>query len=146
MKHLIYLSILLTFLLSSCDKDSNIGPVANETEIPKRDIELKFITYSNNDKYKLSSSPIKYPILLGNTFSSDTNRWNKFLAYKKNDTFIKLYISNDTINFAFFNYKNEYNWYDTSNVKIYFKDSLMYKVDNKTSVSPNVKQIIIPKK
>ena len=148
MKHLIYLSILLAFLLSSCDKDSNIGPIADEIEIPKRDVELKFITYSNSNNYGLSSNPVIYnSILTGNVFSSDTNWWNKRIKFK-HDTFYKYYYADDSINFAFFNAAREYNLYDTTNVRILFKDSIIWSVNEKARSFPNpsIIKVIIPKK
>ena len=149
MKHLILFSTLFICILFSCNKDSSIGTKPDDIQIAKRDIELKFITYSNTNKFGLSSNPVIYNhILKGNDFSTDTNMWNKRISLK-HDTFFKYYYGGDSINFAFFNATNQIYFYDTTIVKIFFKDSLIYSTNTKALLfpsSPIVTKVIIPKK
>lgn len=145
MKHLKVFLFLFIVIATACNKDSGIGPNTDETKGPDRNIELKFITYSNTNKFGLSSNPVIYQyILTGIATSSDTNNWNKRISLK-HDTFVKYYYPGDSINFAFFNITKDIYFYDTTTVKVLFKDSLIYSINTKAWL-PSVTKVIIPKK
>jgi hypothetical protein len=142
-----YFLIILSFcLLNSCTKETIIVDIPDEGPIKYKDVVLKFITYSNNKKYKLTSNPISFKWNIDTHYPKDTNNWSMIVLNGKLDTFYKHYYSNDTIQIGFFNYLNDYSWNDTARVQIFLKDSIIYKKESSVSITPNYTTIIIPKK